>query len=174
MQKYYKVISWINMFRARYEIEEIHAIALTTCFVAKEPVILSKAMLRPNLPVLHFAKGPLNTLCWYEIFEKYGSYMSYKPPTCVYEIRPMGRVFEGKSNDEYKLLQYGASIIEFVQRIPISQIAQEAIKEYEQAPQTIHNHTLEAAIKSWQEFMRNKELWQEYLTNQNWIESLYE
>ena len=50
----------------------------------------------------------------------------------------------------------------------------EAIKEYEQAPQTIHNHTLEAAIKSWQEFMRNKELWQEYLTNQNWIESLYE
>ena len=89
-------------------------------------------MLLGDLPVLHFAKSELNTLMWYDYFEQLATMFGCerKIPTCIYEIKPLNQILSGRCKDERRLYQYGANKIEFIQKTPINQIAQDAINEY--------------------------------------------
>lgn len=174
MQKYYKVVAWIGLFRETYDIEEIDSITPGTRFVAKEPNRSEDVMLICNPPVLHFAKGELNTLLWYEFFEICSDkfFMTYRPPVCIYEIEPIGHISHGVCCDKNQLYQYGANIIEFKERIRVSQIVQKAIPEYKETNPDIHNKELANKIELWQKCMQNTESWFDYLNyeriHENW------
>lgn len=169
MEKYYKVVSWVSLFKQAYNIKEIDAIKPGTRFICKNPVYsYEDIMLISYPPVLHFSQGAFNTLLWYDVFEDLTSYLpiDYRPPTCIYEVYPITDVISGRSNDGYNLFQYGANIIEFGQRIPISQIAQNAVAEYEQNKIIKHikyKRKMIKSFKSWQEFVKDDKLWAQYL-----------
>lgn len=178
MEKYYKIVPWVSCFRQAYNIEEIHAIAPGTQFVCKEPANWLNIMLLCDPPVLHFARGAFDSLLWYDIFENLSSevHTDFKPPTCIYEIRPLSRVVYARSKDEHRLFQYGANKIEFVQRIPLRQIVEDAVKEYNKTTLwkriRYKNKEIEVA-KSWADFMQDKESWQNWLAHEEMIEKFY-
>lgn len=165
MEKYYKVISWISLFRETYHIEDIYDIAPGSRFVAKKPEDSAYVMLQRKRPVLHFAKGPLNTLLWYDIFfdEAEDAYLSNIPPIQIYEIQPIGPISSGVCNDDYRLNQYGAHAIEFKERVPVSEIIERAIAVYEHTNPKIYNNDQVNSIRSWQRYVHNPKLWEGYL-----------
>ena len=116
MTKYYKVISWISLFREKYDIKEIYNIAPGTRFIAQQIKDTPIVMLQCKRPILHFAKGPLNALLWYDIFydELEDAFLlDVVPPIQIYEIQPIGKIAHGICRDDYRLKQYGAHAIEF-------------------------------------------------------------
>jgi hypothetical protein len=165
MEKYYKVISWISLFRETYSIEKIHDIVPGTRFVAKNTKKSDYIMLQCKRPVLHFAKGPLNTLLWYDIFdnELEDALLLYSPPIQIYEIQPIGKISRGICRDDYRLNQYGAKAIEFKERVPVSKIIEDAIDVYERTNPNIHNKYQADGLKSWQKYVHNQKLWNGYL-----------
>lgn len=173
MEKYYKVISWISLFRETYNIEEIYDIAPGTRFIAqqiKDPPIV---MLQCKHPILHFAKGPLNALLWYDIFydELEDAFLlDVVPPIQIYEIQPIGKIAHGICRDDYRLKQYGAHAIEFKERVQVSKIIEDAIDVYERTNPKIHNKDQADGIKSWQAALHNPEVWKGYLKYEKQLE----
>ena len=165
MEKYYKVISWISLFRETYNIEEIYDIAPGTRFVAKKPDTPVIVMLQSKQPVLHFAKGPLDTLLWYDIFddEQEDACLPYNLPIQIYEIEPIGPISHGICRDDYRLNQYGAHAIEFKERVQVSKIIEDAIAVYERTNPKIHNKDQAQNSNSWQAALHNPEVWKGYL-----------
>lgn len=166
MEKYYKVISWISLFRETYDIEDIYAIAPGSRFIAQKPDKLAIGMLQSKQPVLHFAKGPLDTLLWYDIFDReYHDvvFLPGYPPVQIYEIQPIGTIQYGICHDDYRLNQYGAHVIEFKERIPVNEIVKAAIAVYEDTNPEIHNENQVQSIESWQEVLHDPKAWAGYL-----------
>lgn len=165
MEKYYKVISWISLFRETYDIKDIYAIASGSRFIAQKPDKLAFGMLQSKQPVLHFAKGPLDTLLWYDIFctEQNALHLLGFPPVQIYEIQPIDTISHGICCDDYRLNQYGAHAIEFKERVPVNKIIEAAIAVYERTKPEIHNEDLAQDIKSWQEALNTPEVWEGYL-----------
>lgn len=162
MDKYYKIVSWAGFFRKEYKIEHLDAVAPGTRFVCQDPLDWCDVMLNYDPPVLHFACGAFDTLLWYDVFEEIASIQNVElvQSTCIYEVKPMSSVVYGKTRDEYRLFQYGASIIEFGKQISLSQIIKDAVKEYEQNKITKHikyKHKMLNRFKSWQKYMQNAE-----------------
>ena len=122
-------------------------------------------MLQSEQPVLHFAKGPLDTLLWYDIFddEQEDACLSYNLPIQIYEIEPIGTISHGICRDDYRLNQYGAHAIEFKERVQVSKIIEDAIAVYERTNPKIHNKDQAQNIKSWQAALHNPEVWKGYL-----------
>ena len=172
MSKYYKVISWISLFREAYNIEEIYDIAPGSRFVAKKSEESAYVMLKSKQPVLHFAKGPLNTLLWYDIFddEQEDAFLLDTPPIQIYEIQPIGPISHGVCNDDYRLNQYGAHAIEFKERVPVSKIIEQAIAVYDRTNPKIYNKYQANDIKSWQSYVHNPELWKGYIETEKRLE----
>lgn len=122
-------------------------------------------MLQCKRPILHFAKGPLNTLLWYDIFydELEDTYLLDYPPIQIYEIESIGKISHGICRDDYRLKQYGTRVIEFKERIQVSKIIKDATDVYERINPKIHNKNQAQSIKSWQRYVHTPELWNEYL-----------
>lgn len=171
MNHYYKIVGYYSLFSEAYEIYDIHGIESGTHFVAKKPTDPEDVMLQSVSPVLHFGKGALNTLLWYEIFneQEENLYVDFRPPMGIYEITPITEVTTGICNDKYKLAQYGAHEIKFGKRILPSQLVLKALNEYNEKAPKIHNRGLANKIKQWQRFVQDKENWENYLR----IEKLY-
>lgn len=172
MNHYYKIVGYYSLFSEAYEIYDIHGIESGTHFVAKKPIDPEDVMLQTESPVLHFGKGALNTLLWYEIFDVQEQQLcvDFRPPMGIYEITPITEVTTGICNDKYKLAQYGAHEIQFKKRILTSQLVLKALNEYNEKAPKIHNRELANKIQQWQKFVQNKEEWQNYQK----IEKMYE
>ncbi|MCQ2571874.1 MAG: hypothetical protein MJ165_02650 [Alphaproteobacteria bacterium] len=172
MNHYYKIVGYYSLFSETYEIYDIHGIESGTHFVAKKAIDPEDVMLQTVSPVLHFGKGALNTLLWYEIFNEQEKqlYVNFRPPMGIYEITPITKVTTGICNDKYKLAQYGAHEIQFGNRIATSQLVLQALDEYKKTMPQIHNRKLATKIQQWQKFVQNKEEWQNYQK----IEKMYE
>lgn len=171
MNHYYKIVGYYSLFSETYEIYDIHGIKRGKHFVANNPTDPEDVMLQSVSPVLHFGKGALNTLLWYEIFNEQEENLcvDFRPPMGIYEITPVTEVVSGICNDQYKLAQYGAHEIKFKKRILTSQLVLKALDEYNEKAPKIHNRGLANKIKQWQRFVQDKENWENYLR----IEKLY-
>ena len=165
MYKYYNIVGYYSLFSEIYEIYDIHGIKRGKHFVAKKPTDPEDVMLQSVSPVLHFGKGALNTLLWYEIFNEQEESLcvDFRPPMGIYEITPVTEVVNGICNDQYKLAQYGAHEIKFGKRILPSQLVVKALDEYKNTMPQIHNRKLTIKLQQWQKFVQDKEEWQNYL-----------
>jgi hypothetical protein len=140
MKKYYKIVSTIDLFTETYGISDVKSIPEGSRFVAHKMYDYgydaASYAIDADKPMLHFCYGAFDTMLWWPLFNKmpYVYALSAKAPTiqsCVYEIVPITPVIKSRAQNEDEFYRCGANTIEFKKQIPIEQIAQLAIQEYE-------------------------------------------
>ena len=153
----YKVVTSVGLFARLYDIQDIGNIPEGTEFTANFFPDRLTIPLEP--PVLLFSDCASDAMFWYHILNNIR--WDLFPPekwqdTCIYEIEPKTRITKNRCCDEYGLFESGARVIKFGKKVPIDQMYQDALQEYNREKFSI---LLKYGIYNWPFIMKNVDLW---------------
>jgi hypothetical protein len=129
MKKYYKVISANSLFTIRYDIQDTSMVPVGTCFVAKR----TKYEPETIIPALYFSDCAFDAMLWWQFFNQesyYSALIGNFKETCVYNIKPLTKVYKERTKDNLNYYQCKTDVIEFGELISIENLARDAIEEY--------------------------------------------
>jgi hypothetical protein len=160
MKKYYKIISSSCLFAKAYGITDINSIQEGSQFVGYQLYDFAdpKIVISGDKPMLHFTDCAFDTMLWWPIFSKtsyHQALFGYIVKSCIYEIIPITPVVKNRALNEHELFRCATNTIEFKKQIPIEQIAQLAIQEYQE-------HKLKTYFRYGSQFVKERvDLWQQ-------------
>lgn len=138
MQTYYKIITRYSYFSKIYPVDDSLYIPCGTKVIASSPFVddyKAKGIenghyyIESEKPMIHFCDNAFDTVLWYSALSNIIS-ATMLMTAAFYEIKPLTEIIKQRCNDDVKLYQCGANMIEFLSQVPMDTLYERALAEF--------------------------------------------